>query len=175
MFGWLRKKSTSGGMSLEKLPEPQDDNDRAILGDIKRVGWSVIQINPDKPDDGGPVYSFSVGLFHTHKHPEIILIGLRHEVAGKIINGIGAAVMLGQKMEPGRTYDDFASVPLAFVEVDPTNYEEYVGYARWLYRGSNFPMLQCVWPLKSGHYPWDEGYDKDGAAIQPLLVRDPLK
>lgn len=159
-------------MSKKKLPAPEDDGDRAILGDISRVGWSVIQIDPDDGDDTGPVYSFSIGLFHTHGHPEIILLGLRHEVAGQIINDIGGAVALGQKIELGRTYDeDFASVPLAFVEVDPSNYKQYVGYALWLYGGPRFPMLQCVWPLKSGHFPWDKGYDKRGASIQPLLSR----
>jgi hypothetical protein len=158
-------------MATKKLPAPQDDHDRAILGDIHRVGWSVIQIEPDDENDPGPVYSFSVGLFHRHDHPEIILLGLSHPVAGQIINDIGDAVAAGQRIEPGRTYDDFASVPLAFVVVDPAHYKEYVGYARWLYGGSEFPMLQCVWPLKSGHFPWDKGYDKAGAAIQALLGR----
>ena len=114
-------------------------------------------------------YSFSVGLFHTHGHPEIILLGLSHEVAGAIINEIGDAVASGQRIEPGRTYDDLASAPMAFVAADPTHYAGYVGYALWLYGGPEFPMLQCVWPLKSGHFPWDEGYDKEGAVIQPLL------
>jgi hypothetical protein len=158
-------------MARKKLPAPEDDHDRAILGDIRRVGWSVIQIEPDDEEDSGPLYSFSVGLFHTHNHPEIILLGLSHEVAGQIINDVGAAVAAGQQIESGRTYDDFASVPLAFVEVDRAHYREYVGYALWLYGGPAFPMLQCVWPLKSGHFPWDRGYDKGGAAIQPFLGR----
>ena len=43
---------------MEKsLPEPQDDRDRAILGDIQRIGWSVIQISPDGPDDTRSAYS----------------------------------------------------------------------------------------------------------------------
>jgi hypothetical protein len=155
----------------KKLPDAQDDYDRAILGDIDRIGWSVIQINPDKPEDPGPLYSFSVGLFHTHDHPEIILLGLKHAVAGQIINNIGGVIALGQRIEPNKPNTDFSSVPLVFVEVDPAHYKEYVGYALWLYGGPRFPMLQCVWPLKSGHYPWDEGYDKAGAAIQPFLGR----
>jgi hypothetical protein len=158
-------------MPRNPLPAAEDEYDRAILGDIARVGWSVIQIDPDGPDDHGPVYSFSVGLLHTHDHSEIILLGLSHKVAGAIINAIGDAVAGGQRIEPGRPYDDFASVPLAFVTVDPAHYKEYVGYALWLYRGPDFPMLQCVWPLKSGHFPWDEGYDPAGAAIQPFLGR----
>lgn len=153
------------------LPEPEDQRDEAILGDIRRVGWSVLQIDPDNPEDSGPRYSFSVGLFHTHDHPEIILLGLSHAAAGQIINNIGGLVLLGQRIEPGRAYHEFASVPVVFVEVDPAHYKEYVGYALWLYGGPRFPMLQCVWPLKSGHFPWDEGYDKRGAAIQPFLGR----
>jgi len=155
----------------KKLPDAEDDRDRAILGDIRRIGWSVIQINPDNPNDPGPLYSFSVGLVHTHDHPEIILLGLKHAIAGQIINNIGGLVLLGQRIEPGRVYNDLASVPLVFVEVDPAYYSKYVAYALWLCGGSNFPMLQCVWPLKSGHFPWEEGYDKRGAAIQPLLGR----
>jgi hypothetical protein len=55
--------------------------------------------------------------------------------------------------------------------VDSAHYREYVGYALWLYGGPDFPMVQCVWPLKSGHFPWDAGYDPAGATVQPLLAR----
>src|SRR5579872_7262716 len=128
----VRQQRRTKGMG-KKLPDAQDDYYRAILGDIQRIGWSVLQINPDEPDDPGPLYSFSVGLFHTHDHPEIILLGLKHSVAGQIINDIGGLVLLGRRIEPGRVYDDLASVPLAFVEVDPAHSKQYVGYALWLY------------------------------------------
>jgi hypothetical protein len=169
MFDWLkRQKATPAGAA--RLPAPKDDYDRAILGDIARVGWSVIQINPDDPRSQPP-YSFSVGLYHTHGHPEVILLGLNHAVAGSIINNIGGLVMLGRKIEPDRRYDDFTNAGTVFKVVDSRFYEKYVGYARWLYGGSNFPMLQCVWPLKSGLYPWDHGYPPEGAHVQPFLGR----
>jgi len=150
-----------------RLPKPEDDYDRAILGDIKRVGWSVLQIDPEDDDD--PHYSFSVGLIQTFDHPEIILVGLSHAAAGAIINEIGGYIASGKRIKKNREYDEFASVPLVFVKVDPRHYKEYVGYALWLNGGPDFPMLQCVWPLKSGHFPWDDGYDPEAAAIQPLL------
>lgn len=121
VFNWLRKDKGE-----QTLPAAEDDSDRSILGDIKRVGWSFICIN-DVPTP----YQFSVGLFH----------------------------------------DDYTNTGNYFKTVDPKHYEEYCGYARWLYRGSNFPMLQCVWPLKSGHYPWDPEYPAEGAQIQPLLTK----
>jgi hypothetical protein len=154
-------------MARTIFPQPEDDRDRDIFGDIERVGWSVIQI--EDGDEPGPVYSFTVGLFHTHDHPEIILFGLQAPIAGAIINDIGAAIADGARIETGRPYDDFTSVPVQFVAVDPAHYRAYVGYALWLYSGPTFPMLQCVWPLKSGLFPWDAGYPPQGASIQPLL------
>lgn len=161
MFNWLRKDKGD-----QTLPAAEDDSDRSILGDIKRVGWSVICIN-DVPTP----YQFSVGLFHSHKHPELIIFGLRQEVGGYIINQVGASIAKGTKIEPDRFYDDYTNTGNYFKTVDPKHYDEYCGYARWLYRGSNFPMLQCVWPLKSGHYPWDPEYPAEGAQIQPLLTK----
>lgn len=164
MLNWFRKQKTD-----PRLPAPEDEHDRRVLGDIKRVGWSVLNIEPDDPTTEF-AYSFSVGMYHTHGHPEIIVVGLPHEVAGTIINTIGAFVILGNRIEPDRHYDDFTNAGNVFKVVHPRHYEAYCGYARWLYRNDDFPMLQMVWPLKSGHYPWDDGYPSEGAAIQPLLV-----
>ena len=163
MLDWLRKPKADSG-----LPAAEDAHDVAILGDIAKIGWSVIQINEGPAN---PIYSFSVGLYHTHKHPEIIVFGLPHPVAGSIINSIGAMIVLGKKIESDRLYDDFTNSGNVFKTVDPSKYEQYCGYARWLYKGSNFPMLQCVWPLKSGQYPWDAGYPPEGAQFQPLISR----
>jgi hypothetical protein len=156
-------------MARTNLPAAQDDYDRDILGDIQRVGWSVIQIADG--DEPGPVYSFTVGIFHTHDHPELILFGLDAPIAGAILNDVGDAVARGVRIQPGQLYEDFSSVPVCFVTVDPAHYKQYVGYALWLYGGPGFPMLQCVWPLKSGKFPWDKGYPTAGASIQPLLGR----
>ncbi len=160
MFGWFKKAKPDS-----RLPIAKDDYDKAVLADIARIGWSVICI-----DDSATPYAFSVGLFHTHKHPEIIILGLPTEIGGYIINEIGGTVALGARIEPDRPYDEYTNTGNFFKTVDPRHYEEYCGYARWLYGDSNFPMLQCVWPLKSGHYPWDGGYPAEGAEIQPLLA-----
>ncbi|MBL8809658.1 MAG: DUF4262 domain-containing protein [Planctomycetaceae bacterium] len=160
MFNWF-KKSKPG----PQLPTPKDKYDRAVLGDIERVGWSVICIN-----DGSTPYQFSVGMFHTLKHPEIIILGLKQEVGGYIINQIGGTIALGKTIKPDVLNEDYTNTGNYFKTVDPVHYTEYCGYAKWLYRGSGFPMYQCVWPLKSGLYPWDAGYPPEGAEIQPLLT-----
>lgn len=161
VFNWFRKKKLD-----PRLPTPEDDYDRAVLADIARVGWSVICI-----DDGPTPYQFSLGLYHSHNHPEIIIFGLPRDTGGYIINQVGGMVLLGNTIEPDRYYDDYTNTGNYFKTVDPEYYGDYCGYCRWLYRGSDFPMYQCVWPLKTGEYPWDDGYPPEGAEIQPLLAR----
>ena len=46
MFDWLKgRKASAAGPA--RLPAPTNDYDRAILGDIARIGWSVIQTTLD--------------------------------------------------------------------------------------------------------------------------------
>ena len=75
------------------LPQPEDDHDRKVLGDIERVGWTIIGI---KEEEALPGYCFSVGMYHTLGHPEILLMGLRAEIAAHLINDIGDAVRAGR-------------------------------------------------------------------------------
>ncbi len=154
-------------MAKRKLPTPQDDTDRWLLQQIKDPGWAVIGI----PQEGeAPPYAFSVGIFHTLGHPEIVIMGLSPEVAQNLINTIAVAVRQGRHFEAGQQYDDITTgPPLAFLTMSERHYREYLGYARWFYRGSDFPVLQCVWPDKERRFPWDEGYDGDYFAWQRLL------
>src|SRR5689334_5438210 len=70
-------------MTSRMLPEPEDDRDRAILAHIAEFGWSVMGI---ELDDEGPSYSFSLGLYHTFGHPELIIVGQKPLVAQGLIN-----------------------------------------------------------------------------------------
>jgi len=154
-------------MSERQLPIPEDDLDRKLLGDIERVGWSVLGI---EGDEEGPGFAYSLGIFHTLNHPEILIMGLRMTTAQQLINDIGVAVRAGRRFEAGARSDDFAEgFPLVFVAVAPQWYRKYVGYARWFYRGSTFPLLQCVWPDKQGLFPWEAEYDSRFFQLQRIL------
>ncbi len=149
------------------LPEPEDDRDRKLLADIARVGWAVLGI-PE--DDEGPGFAFSIGLYRTFAHPEVILIGLPWEVSSALINDLGAAVKGGKRYEAGRAYDDLSEGGADFfVAVDRGNYREYLGTAGWFYRGWDFPVVQMVWPDRRGAYPWDAGSPPGYWRRQPLL------
>ncbi len=154
-------------MSDHQLPTPQDDRDRKLLADIEEVGWSVLAIWESKNNPG---FAYSLGIYYTLDHPEIIIMGLPPKVAHALINTIGDTVRAGQTFEPGQKYDDIADgFPVAFVAMDQKYYREYLGYGRWFYHGSNFPVLQCVWPDKEGIFPWEPGYDSRYFDVQRVL------
>jgi hypothetical protein len=144
-------------MDKRKQPIPEDARDRKILADIKRVGWAVMGINAE---ENFPTYSFSIGIYRTLGQPEIIMMGLNPVAAARFINMIGDRMKKGERVEPGRKYDDLAEGFLStFVAVDRRYYKSFLGYAGWYNCDWNFPVLQCVWPDKKGIFPWEEGFE----------------
>src|SRR5258708_4069418 len=140
-------------MVQRELPTPEDDCDRKVLADITRVGWTVIGV---AEDEEGPGFAFSIGLFHTLGHPEVLIMGLGPQVAQQLINDMGDAIRKGHRFEAGQRHEGIAAnFPLAFVEMDKRYYREYLGYAGWFYQGPDFPVVQCLWPDKQGVFPWE--------------------
>ncbi len=154
-------------MTPRELPEPQDDQDRQILGWVAEYGWAVLGI-PDDPE--GPGYTFSVGLWRGWQHPEIVLFGLNHEAAQRLINHLGTTIKGGDRYDPGRFYEGIVSgYRVVFLPVDQDQVGPYLGYACWFNRGQDFPVLQCVWPDREGRFPWEPGFDERFRPRQPLL------
>lgn len=144
-----------------------DGSDRKLLSDIDRVGWHVIMI---LEGDGTPGWSFSVGLFETFKHPEVVVFGLPLELSGQVINGIGADIQKGKTFESGQEYPEILEgVLCTYRPVLRQWYRPFLGYAMWYYRGLEFPVLQCIWPDKKQHYPWQPEFKKAWLSAQPLL------
>ncbi len=151
------------------------EGDQKLLDDINEFGLSVIHI-PE--DDCGPAYSFSIGLYHTYKHPEVIILGLSQDGMHTIINNLAFDIKAGARYEAESLYDDILlNHKCTFREVTEGWFPHYLGYGCWYYHGSGFPALQCIWPDKSQNFPWEDGFNKAWLPRQPLLFgnvgRDP--
>lgn len=147
------------------MPTKPDKAEKKLLADIKKTGWHVIIV---PPDEVGPGFAYSIGLYKTFGHPEIIILGLKGEVAHGLINGIGEAVRNGKKFTSGKFYSGIIEGFKCFLlAVDEKNYEEHVGYARWYYQGNWFPLLQCIFPTATGKFPWQ--WPSDKKHLQPIL------
>jgi len=147
--------------------EPISDGDKKFSNDIEEYGWNVTKV---LEDESGPGFGYSTGLFKTFSHPEIIIIGLKLDVIHSIINGIGKDVKSGKTFQSGSYYPGLIEkFDCFFTSVEKKFYPEYVGYARWYYKGDNFPLLQCVYPTIKGIYPWQKEWPKEIESIQPIL------
>jgi hypothetical protein len=141
-------------------------SERKLVADVAEHGWHVLLVTADV---AGPNFAFTVGLFHSYGHAEVIIFGLPHEAAHSLLNGIGMAVKSGQRFLAGTQSDQFLlGYPVAFVPFATSAYGNYFGYARWFYSGDGFPAVQCVWPDAQGIFPWDTRASKSFKDLQPM-------
>jgi hypothetical protein len=143
-------------MACHGLPQPEDDHDRHILASIERDGWAVLGI---QEEDEYPAYAFTVGMHHTFGGSELVMFGHQPATATGILNHAGGLMRAGQEFAIGAPVEGLLEgYSAVLAPVDARLFREYFGYARWVYRGNNFPVLQLVWPDREGRFPWDAGY-----------------
>jgi hypothetical protein len=148
----------------------QDNDERRVIEDVRKFGWHIVAVEDD-PE--GPAFAYSIGLYHTLKQPEIIIFGLKSANMGHIISGIAKEMRRGSRFEDWTESDQILDrYSCMFRRVDRGFYPDYLGYAMWFYRPDNFPVLQCVWPDRKGHYPWQPGFSSETHARQPVLARE---
>lgn len=142
------------------------DDDR--LSNIKTYGLQVMHIMAG--DDHEPPFSYSIGLYESYGHPEIIIVGLKQELCHTLINNIAHDIKNGkvfapQQFDPG-ILNGFKCL---FIEVDPINYDAYVGQAQRHYGNDDFPLLQCIYPTIKGIYTWEAEWPGNIKNLQPIL------
>lgn len=147
------------------------DIDQQTLDNIQEYGCSVMHI---AGEDDLPPFSYSVGVQQTSGAPEMVVIGLKPELAHAIVNQYNTRVRAGETFTPGQRYAGYlGGFDVAFVPVDKGHYEEYFGVALWLYQGPNFEVLQLVYPSTQGVWPWDAQASEGFRHWQPLLDSAP--
>jgi len=144
-------------------------SDRKVIYDINTHGWHVMIVSPDGANPG---WAYSIGLFHTFRHPEILIFGLDGDLMHQLINHVGQGARDGARIEPERDYGDILErYRCMFRPVKTSWYPHVLGYATWFYKGSAFPALQLFWPDKSQRYPWDPDFEARFLGDQPLLFQ----
>ena len=147
-----------------------DEADLQVINDVAEFGWHVILV-PEEEET--PAFAFSIGLLHTFKHPEILVVGLPIDTMHQIINGIGESVRAGTTFTEGqRSSEVLADYDCTFVKVAQKYYDDYLGYAQWFYHGKDFPTLQCVWPDREHRYPWHAEAAAWFRTQQPVLASE---
>ncbi len=144
-----------------------NESDRKLLATIEQHDCSVVCI---EEDGDGPPFAFSVGLFQRFGHPEVLVCGLGADQAQELINTCRDRVRAGHVFQPGFSYGGvFGDRRIAMRALHRDHYVGYLGTARWLYSGDEFPCLEAFWSDEKGLFPWDDGCDSTVAARQPRL------
>lgn len=150
-----------------------DDLEGEILASVETVGWHVCVV---AEDEEGPGFAFSIGLFESFGHPEVICFGPPPETLAAIVNLVSEAARDGIGFVDGAVSSDvIEGHRCAFRAVSKTAYREYFGYALWFYEGDEFPALQIVLPDRHGLFPWEEGASEAMKSLPALWVADESK
>jgi hypothetical protein len=140
---------------------------RKVIHDINTHGWHVTIV---LPAGANPDWAYSIGLFHTFRHPEILVFGLDGDLMHQLINHVGREARVGARIEPGRDYGDIIErYRCAFRPVNASWYPYVLCNGTWFYKGSGFPTLQLFWPDKLQRYPWEPDFEARLLGDQPLL------
>ncbi|MES2648916.1 MAG: DUF4262 domain-containing protein [Bacteroidota bacterium] len=145
------------------------DDDRT-KSNIKKYGLTVIIL---EATDYLPAFAYSIGLWKTFKHPELICFGLTTKTLHTFINDAAELVKNGQIITPNKSYHNFfKNSDTKFINVDASYLSNYFGAAINYYNSDQFSALQFVWTDRNNHFPWDNDFEEEFKYRQPLLDRN---
>ncbi len=131
-----------------------DKKEKKALSDIETYGCHILHVLEEAEY---PRFTYSIGIQKNTSQPEVIITGMKQELAHWLINEYNNRIKSGEKFEANKYYQGFlGNFDVTFKVVEKKHYPEYFGWARWLYKGDDFDVLQLICPTTSGKWPWDD-------------------
>jgi hypothetical protein len=121
-----------------------------LHGVIERNGWAVI---PVEPAPGRLGWAYTIGLTERCGHPELVVVGLASDAAGRLLNAVAGLIAIGGHLRPDQR--DAMVIPPAG-EVVRVHHEQLVA------------GLMAMWP----HYYGSLG--RQGLPLEALQLCVPL-
>jgi hypothetical protein len=143
------------------------DYERKIIEDIAGYGSHVTSVVSPTSD---PDWSYTIGLHHSYSHQEVLVFGLRADVAHALLNDVHDLIVEGHRFEAGtETYLLLKDLRCAFRTVRPVWYDVFIGGGFWFYHHQPVPVVQMFWPDGADRFPWEPGFDPSLIDRQFLL------
>ncbi|MFJ1756364.1 DUF4262 domain-containing protein [Kitasatospora sp. NPDC088134] len=158
-----------------------DYGDRAAAGrserwaveQVRQHGWGVVMV---PADEEGPGFAYTVGLWHTHRAPELAMFGLADVHAmHTVLNALGERAGAGGLVAGREQHGVLADRPVLLRTADLRWYRAFFGQAIGFHRRPPFPVLQVVWPDHRGRHPGDPAADPGCRDAQPQLWLRPAE
>ena len=136
---------------------------------IDKYGCTVMHV---AGEGDPPPFAYSIGVTEQTGEPEVVVIGLKREMAHFVVNEYNRRVCAGERFQSGQRYSGFLEgFDVEAEEVPRSAYQEYFGQALTFYGGSCFRVLQLVYPTTDGVWPWSSEASESIRQRQPLLAR----
>ena len=155
-----------------RSPDPAHSASQArTLSDIAECGVHVAHVLADGADDDrDPLFSYTVGLWHSFEQPEVVVFGLPKEVANDLLDALADDVSEGTRYPAGTRHDGLLQgYPVRMLEVPAERFAEHFELAAWAYEGEPVPAVQLVYPDKQGRWPWDQTTRVGFRECQPVI------
>lgn len=183
--GWGAYREAAGAEweRWELEPEEDEDDDEEdgphacggpeadarALADIEKYGLHIISVLEDA--EHAP-FTYSIGIEQSLGMPELIIIGLKSNVAQSAINECYRQMKEGGAIAPGTRVTGLlgGGFECLIGEVSSEQAAEYMLWTSWLYKGQPFRAYQIIWPTTTGVFPWEPGASDWFIACQRLLA-----
>ncbi|MEM8931977.1 MAG: DUF4262 domain-containing protein [Acidobacteriota bacterium] len=145
---------------------PNDPVDRA-RADIEAHGWHLVMV----AGDGAPGVLYTVGLWESYNHPEIVLFAPSDDPRGMAqrLAAVAKQVAEGATFESGTSVESaFGAHPGAVRDVQPQWVPSFLEIGGAVRESFDFPAVQLFWPDRDGRFPWQSGFTA-GLFVQPIL------
>jgi hypothetical protein len=148
--------------------------DERTIRQIEQYGCSVMSVGRKCADDLG--WTYTIGVFDTCGKPDLITVGLPFKVAQACLNEAVKRQRAGVDLTKGRHCDLIGNVDCEFRPVDAKWVKHLMNWANWYYGGTEYPVLQAIYPDLENRFPEDEGFNQrfvqphmePGAAVGPV-------
>lgn len=132
-----------------------------ITKHVKDVGWSIIVTGLENQNKKTILMAYTIGLFHTFNHPEIVVFGLSGNTAHQILNNCGILIKEQKEIfEENTAYTEIIhGYACIFKSV------KYASASKFLYVNNGFykkeyKTIQLLWPDQNGFFPTDFSFNK---------------
>jgi Domain of unknown function (DUF4262) len=145
-----------------------NEDDEGTIRNVEKFGCSVISVKSDAGRALG--WTYTIGVFDTCGKPDLVTVGLDPEVAHSCLNEAVKRQRSGIDLTHGRHSNLVGNVDCVFRPVDPKWVKHIMNWANWYYGGSDYTVLQAIYPDLQNRFPEDEGFNTHFE--QPLMQPD---
>lgn len=156
----------------EDLPDFNIPHADKIEWMIETNGWALEPVSPDPSSDPPrPAYSYSIGFPQAFNFPEVVIFGLTPVAIRGLLDLVADQLRSGVEIPVGAPlmglFDNDLRCVFASVDVEKHGNLFHTA-VRW-HQGTEFPMVQLVWPDRSGWLPFESGFEAGLSLAQPMI------